>query len=113
MYNAYNEKTTDENLLREYKKYLDNGQITEKESRLWKFVLSNYGTDEFSTKMLEKDFQNAAYATIRGFVQKFERLGLLSSTKYGTRKKNHIIRAVITVIHFKLFEIFVIDTFKQ
>lgn len=68
VYNAYNEKTTDENLLHEYKKYLDNGEVTEKESRLWKFVLSNYGTDEFSTKMLEKDFQNAAYATIRGFV---------------------------------------------
>ena len=50
----------------------------------------NYGTDEFSTKMLEKDFQNAAYATIRGFVQKFERLGLLSSTKYGTRIKYKI-----------------------
>lgn len=90
MYNSYNEKTTDENLLREYKKYLDNGEVTEKESRLWKFVLSNYGTDEFSTKMLEKDFQNAAYATIRGFVQKFERLGLLSSTKYGTRIKYKI-----------------------
>lgn len=71
-------------------KYLDNGEVTEKESQLWKFVLSNYGTDEFSTKMLEKDFQNAAYATIRGFVQKFERLGLLSSTKYGTRIKYKI-----------------------
>ena len=90
MYNAYNEKTTDENLLREYKKYLDNGEVTETESQLLKFVLSNYGTDEFSTKMLEKDFQNAAYATIRGFVQKFERLGLLSSTKYGTRIKYKI-----------------------
>ena len=90
VYNAYNEKTTDENLLHEYKKYLDNGEVTEKESQLWKFVLSNYGTDEFSTKMLEKDFQNAAYATIRGFVQKFERLGLLSSTKYGTRIKYKI-----------------------
>lgn len=90
MYNAYNEKTTDENLLREYKKYLDNGEVTEKESQLWKFVLSNYGTDEFSTKTLEKDFQNAAYATIRGFVQKFERLGLLSSIKYGTRIKYKI-----------------------
>ena len=39
---------------------------------------------------IEKDFQNAAYATIRGFVQKFERLGLLSSTKYGTRIKYKI-----------------------
>lgn len=28
VYNAYNEKTTDENLLREYKKYLDNGEVT-------------------------------------------------------------------------------------
>ena len=32
VYNAYNEKTTDENLLREYKKYLDNGEVTEKKN---------------------------------------------------------------------------------
>lgn len=50
-------------------------------------MLSAYGNEEFSTKRLEKDFGNAAYATIRSFVQKFERLGLLTSQKYGNRVK--------------------------
>jgi hypothetical protein len=40
---------------------------------------------------LEKDFGNAAYATIRGFVLKFEELGLLRSIKYGNRNKYQII----------------------
>ena len=40
-----------------------------------------------STKQLEKDFGNAAYATIRSFVLKFEKLGLLKSTQYGNRVK--------------------------
>ena len=39
------------------------------------------------TKQLEKDFGNAAYATIRSFVLKFEKLGLLKSTQYGKRVK--------------------------
>ena len=64
-----------------------NGEITEKETALWHFVVAVYGTGEFSTKQLEKDFGNAAYATVRGFVLKFERLGLLSSVKYGKRIK--------------------------
>ena len=42
------------------------------------------------TKQLEKDFGNAAYATIRGFVFKFEKLGLLWSAKYGNRIKYQI-----------------------
>ena len=46
--------------------------------------------NQFLTGVLENDFQNAAYAAIREFVQKFERLGLLSSTKYGTRIKYKI-----------------------
>ena len=70
---------------------LAQGKITEKESTLWHFVLSAYGTTEFSTKQLEKDFGNAAYATIRGFVLKFEELGLLRSIKYGNRNKYQII----------------------
>ena len=49
------------------------------------------GNTEFSTKQLEKDFGNAAYATIRGFVLKFEELGLLRSIKYGNRNKYQII----------------------
>ena len=35
----------------------------------------------------KKDFGNAAYATIRSFVLKFEKLGLLKSTQYGKRVK--------------------------
>ena len=69
---------------------LAQGKITEKESALWHFVLSAYGTAEFSTKQLEKDFGDAAYATIRGFVLKFEELGLLQSVKYGNRHKYRI-----------------------
>ena len=50
-------------------------------------MLSAYGDGEFSTKQLEKDFGNAAYATIRSFVQKFEKPGLLTFQKYGSRVK--------------------------
>lgn len=70
---------------------LAQGKITEKETALWRFVLSAYGDAEFSTKQLEKDFGNAAYATIRGFVLKFEDLGLLRSIKYGNRNKYQVI----------------------
>lgn len=70
-----------------YKKALQQGSITEKERELWSFVLSSYGGNEFSTKELERDFGNAAYATIRGFVLKFETLGLFKSQSYGNRIK--------------------------
>ena len=63
------------------------GRITEKEKELWNFVLSAYGQNEFSTKKLEKDFGNAAYATIRGFVLKFTELGFLQDVRYGNRVK--------------------------
>ena len=66
---------------------LSQGQVTEKEKDLWGFVLSAYGEAEFSTKQLEKDFGDAAYATIRSFVLKFEKLGLLKLTQYGNRVK--------------------------
>lgn len=66
---------------------LSHGQVTEKEKALWEFVLSAYGDAAFSTKQLEKDFGNAAYATIRSFVLKFEKLGLLNSARYGNRTK--------------------------
>ena len=46
-----------------------------------------YGDAEFSTKQLEKDFGDAAYATIRSFVLKCEKLGLIKSTRYGNRTK--------------------------
>ena len=69
---------------------LNSGKITEKESELWSFVLSAYGANEFSTKQLERDFGNAAYATIRSFVLKFSELHLLHSQKYGNRVKYRI-----------------------
>ena len=62
---------------------MSHGQVTEKEKALWEFVLSAYGDVEFSTKQLEKGFGNAAYATIRSFVLKFEKLGLLNSPLFG------------------------------
>ncbi len=74
-----------------FKRALDAGQITEKEKDLWNYVLSAYGSNEFSTKQLERDFGNAAYATIRGFVLKFEELGLLSGQKYGNKVKYAVV----------------------
>lgn len=66
------------------------GIATEKETALWQFVLSSYGTEEFSTKQLEKDFGNAAYATIRSFVMKFAEHDLLEKVQYGSRVKYKI-----------------------
>ena len=65
-------------------------KITDKESSLWKFVLSHFGTNEFSTKQLEKAYGNAAYATIRSFVIKFSNLGLLEVIPYTTKNKYKI-----------------------
>ena len=74
-----------------FRQALSDGKITEKERDLWDFILSTYGTMEFSTKQLERDFQNAAYATIRGFVLKFESLGLLHSQKYCNKVKYRVV----------------------
>lgn len=90
VYGNLKNSLTAENSLEVFQKALAKGQITEKEKTLWQFVLSAYGTGEFSTKQLEKDFGNAAYATIRAFVMKFEQLGLLRSTSYGNRKKYRV-----------------------
>ena len=92
VYNKMNEGSTAVETLTAYDDAVKDGKITEKETKLWKFVLSYYGTEEFSTKQLEKDFGYAAYATIRGFVLKFEDLGLLSSVKYGPRVKYKVIK---------------------
>ena len=92
IYNKMKEGTADIDTLTAFDEAVKEGKITEKETKLWKFVLSFYGTDEFSTKQLEKDFGDAAYATIRGFVLKFEELGLLSSVKYGTRVKYKVVQ---------------------
>lgn len=92
VYNRINEGSAAVETLTAYEDAVKRGKITEKETKLWKFVLSCYGTEEFSTKRLEKDFGDAAYATIRAFVLKFEELGLISSVKYGSRVKYKIIK---------------------
>lgn len=92
--NVYNKLSKDSinfETLATYDETFKSGNVTEKENLLWKFVLSFYGTDEFSTKQLEKDFGDAAYATIRAFVLKFEKLGLLTSVRYGTRVKYKVV----------------------
>ncbi len=90
VYNKLSDSVINENVFESYKEHLSKGEITEKESELWNFVVSYYGEREFSTKQIEKDFSDAAYATIRKFVLKFEKLGLLSSRKLGNRVKYKI-----------------------
>ena len=68
-----------------YQQALVEGRSTEKERLLWEYVLSAYGTSEFTTKQLEKDFRNAAYATIRTFVMKFHDMDLLAARNAGNR----------------------------
>lgn len=79
------QKAESANTLEQFNNLLEKEEITAKEKDLFLYVLSAYGTHEFSTKQLEKDFKNAAYATIRSFVLKLESKGLLSSQKYGNR----------------------------
>ena len=76
MYNKLDGFGPQPDILEVFGRALEGGAITAKEKELWNFVLSAYGTGEFSTKQLERDFGNAAYATIRGFVMKFADLGL-------------------------------------
>ncbi len=87
VYNKLEDSLPRPNTLEAFQRALDAGKITEKEKALWNFVLSAYGSREFSTKQLERDFSRAAYATIRSFVLKFQSLGLLQSQKYGNRVK--------------------------
>ena len=90
VYNKMTDGAPPLDLFAAYDEAVRRGAVTEKETRLWKFVLSFYGDREFSTKQLEKDFGNAAYATVRGFVLKFKELGLLTSVNYGVRVKYRI-----------------------
>ena len=90
VYNKVYSGSVGNDTLSVYKQFLDSGRVTEKEKLLWQFVLSRYGTDEFSTKQLERDFSSAAYATIRSFVLKFEEEGLLISQKHSNRVKYRI-----------------------
>ena len=91
VYRPLGEKKMGGHAMDSFNEALAQGKITEKEAALWQFVLSCYGNEEFSTKQLEKDFGNAAYATIRSFVLKFESLGMLASTRYGNRVKYRVI----------------------
>lgn len=84
-----NQKTNN-NLLEKFQQLIDYGKITDKEKELFIFVLTNYNSQEFSTKQLEKDHKNVAYATIRSFVLKFKEFGLLSSQQYGNRMKYRV-----------------------
>lgn len=90
IYNEFKQNEIDVDVFEIYKKALSNGEVTVKEEQLWQFVVSNYGTGDFSTKQLEKDYGNAAYATIRSFVLKFEKLGLLQSQAFCNRVKYKI-----------------------
>lgn len=90
IYNKLGAIEIKENVMGKFKSMLEQGKITEKEKELWNFVLSAYGNSEFSTKQLEKDFRDVAYATVRNFVIKFEESGLLYKQKYGNRVKYKI-----------------------
>lgn len=90
VYNAFKQNEFDTDAFKVYKQALAKGEITAKEEQLWQFALTAYGDAEFSTKQMEKDFGNAAYATIRSFVLKFESLGLLDSRKLGSRVRYRI-----------------------
>lgn len=79
------------NYLDDFNKLLSLGEITEKEKDLFYFVVSTYGKNEFSTKQLEKDYRDVAYATVRSFVLKLEKQGILVSTKYKNRIKYKLI----------------------
>lgn len=81
VYDKMVEKEVKTNTLEEYNSALTQGKITQKEAQLWQFVLSAYSGESFTTKQLEKDFGDAAFATVRSFVLKFTDLGLLEATK--------------------------------
>ncbi len=95
VYNKLKGSLPQANTLDTFHQALKNGKITAKEKELWNFLLSAYGTNEFSTKQLERDFGDAAYATIRGFVQKFTELGLLTAQQYGNRVKYALSQSAI------------------
>ena len=78
------------NALNKYFGLLQTGEIIAKERDLFAFVLNRYGKSEFATKQLERDFANAAYATIRAFVLRFAGWGILDSVKFSTKVKYRV-----------------------
>lgn len=95
VFKKLNKKVMAVDVLNKFDAILANGIVTPKEKELFEFVVSNYGGSEFSTKQLEKDFGNAAYATIRAFVLKFKEQGLIHSQQYGARVKYRIISSIM------------------
>ncbi len=93
VYHKMGDYSLQNNTVDAFQQLLANGKITEKENELFQFVLSRYGMGEFSTKQLEKDFGNCAYATIRSFVLKLTKEGILEQHPYGTRNKYSIAAA--------------------
>ena len=93
VYHKMGDYSLQNNTVDAFQQLLANGRITEKENELFQFVLSRYGMGEFSTKQLEKDFGNCAYATIRSFVLKLTKEGILEQQPYGTRNKYSIAAA--------------------
>lgn len=93
VYHKMGDYSLQNNTVDAFQQLLANGKITEKENELFQFVLSRYGMGEFSTKQLEKDFGNCAYATIRSFVLKLTKEGILEQHPYGIRNKYSIAAA--------------------
>jgi len=87
IYQKIGENTLVNSAVEDFSILLADGKITEKEKQLFHFVLSFYGEGEFSTKQLEKDFGRCAYATIRAFVLKLTKEGILAEHIYSNRKK--------------------------
>jgi len=97
VYRQIGEYNLTDHTLDKFQSLLAEGSITEKEKDLFHFVLSRYGKSEFSTKQLEKDFGNCAYATIRSFVMKLTEQGLLEHHSYGNRNKYCIANAELVI----------------
>lgn len=87
VYGKFKDREISADVFWAFEQALGRGEVTAKEEQLWSFAVAHYGMNAFSTKQLEKDYGNAAYATIRAFVLKFERLGLLSSKHYSNKVK--------------------------
>lgn len=67
--------------------------FTEKQMKLWYYVLQHYQNRDFTIQNLEKDFDHAAYATVRSFVLTFVEAGLLKGEKYANKVKYRITSA--------------------
>lgn len=97
VYRQIGEYRLQDDTIDQFQVLLSNGTVTEKEKELFYFVLSKYGTNEFSTKQLEKDFNHCAYATIRSFVLKMIEKGIFEQHIYGNRNKYCLAAAQVPV----------------